>query len=404
MKRKLIEKRNLFLTVFLLPLLSFGQGYWTKEVFANNPAGRTSAVTFTCLNRAFLLGGDDSSFNTVEDFYELDIITKSWKKPKSKYPGMIGGGQVAFVVDSFAYIGLGYNSTYGCSKEFYKYDVTNDAFTKIATFPGAARFEGVAFSANGKGYVGLGMDDFGSVYSDFYEYDPKANTWRKIANFPGTARYSGVATSFKDKGIVGLGATASSTVLNDMYAYYSISGEWKKLDDFNIGGRYENVAFTFQGIPYIGLGFLEGVGIDKKLYQYDSFSGTWNLMEINNNFSGFSSSVLVFDDLFVVGFGKKNNTVLNTDFYSFKKWGLNISSLKYMTVQVYPNPCNDQLNIKLRESISESEISILDFSGKLLKDIELNTLNNEVVVNLNNFPQGLYFVKFKDQYIRFFKN
>jgi hypothetical protein len=164
------------------------------------------------------------------------------------------------------------------------------------------------------------------------------------------------------------------------------------------------VAFSFQGIPYIGLGFLEGVGIDKKLYQYDSFSGTWNLMEINNNFSGFSSSVLVFDDLFVVGFGKKNNTVLNTDFYSFKKWGLNISSLKNMTVQVYPNPCNDQLNIKLLESISESEISILDFSGKLLKGIKLDIGEDEVALNLDDFMPGLYFVKFKDQYIRFYKN
>ncbi len=397
-------KKIIVLYLLLMPLLSFGQGYWTKEVFANNPAGRSSAITFTCLNRAFLLGGGDSSFNTVEDFYELDINAKSWKKPKSNYPGMIGAGQVAFVVDSFAYVGLGYNSNYGCSKEFYKYDVINDAFTKIATFPGEARFESVAFTANGKGYVGLGMDDFGSVYSDFYEYDPKANTWKKIVDFPGTARYSGVATSFRENGIVGLGATAASTVLNDMYAYNTISREWKKLDDFNVGGRYENVAFTFQGIPYIGLGFLEAVGIDRKLYQYDSFSGSWNLMEINNNFIGFSSSVLVFDDLFVVGFGKKNNTVLNTDFYSFKKWGLNLSTLGNKSIQVYPNPCSSQLNIKLRESQSESEISIIDFSGKLLKDIKLKIGDNEVVVELDDFEQGLYFVKFKDQYVRFVKN
>lgn len=386
-----------------MPLLAFGQGYWTKEVLTNNPAGRSSTVTFTCLNRAFMLGGDDSSFNTLEDFYELDMKSKSWKKPKSVYPGIIGGGQVAFVVDSFAYIGLGYNSTYGCSKEFYKYDILKDAFTKIANFPGSARFEGVAFSANGKGYVGLGMDDFGAVLSDFYEYNPKTNSWKKITNFPGVARYSGIATSFKENGIVGLGATASSTVLNDLYSYNCIDGVWKKLADFNQGGRYENVAFSFQGIPYIGLGFLEGVGIDKKLYQYDSFTGTWNQMEINNNFLGFASSVFVFDDLFVVGFGKKNNTILNTDFYSFRKWGLDVPSIDKPWVKVYPNPCNKHLNIRLDGSMIDSKLSILDFSGKILKSIELRHGQDFIQVNIDDLIQGMYFVKFNNQYIRFFK-
>jgi N-acetylneuraminic acid mutarotase len=397
-------KKKILLNLIFMPLLAFGQGYWTKEVLTNNPAGRSSAVTFTCLNRSFVLGGDDSSFNTIDDFYELDINAKTWKKPKSKYPGKMGGGQVAFVVDSFAYIGLGYNSTYGCSYEFYKYDVLKDAFTKIANFPGSARFEGVAFSANGKGYVGLGMDDFGEVLSDFYEYNPKTNSWKKIANFPGTARYSGVATSFKENGIVGLGATAKLTVLNDLYSYNSIDGVWKKLDDFNVGGRYENVAFSYQGIPYIGLGFLEGVGIDKKLYQFDSFSGTWNLMEINNNFTGFSSSVFVFDDLFVVGFGKKNNTVLNTEFYSFRKWGMQLSSIEKPMIQVHPNPCNNQLIINLNELTNVSKLSILDYSGKLLMDIDLNLHPNSIIVDISNLAQGIYFVKMKDTNIRFVKN
>ncbi len=387
-----------------MPLLAFGQGYWTKEVLTNNPVGRSSAVTFTCLNRAFMLGGDDSSFTTIEDFYELDMNSKTWKKPKSKYPGIIGSGQVAFVVDSFAYIGLGYHSTYGCSKAFYKYDVLKDTFTKISNFPGSGRFEGVAFSANGKGYVGLGIDNLETVLSDFYEYNPKTNSWKKIANFPGVARYSAIATSFKENGIVGLGATASSTVLNDLYSYNAIDGVWKKLADFNVGGRYENVAFSFQGIPYIGLGFLEGVGIDKKLYQFDSFSGTWNLMEINNDFIGFASSVFVFDDLFVVGFGKKNNTVLNTEFYSFRKWGLDVKSTKKPTIQVYPNPCNSQLNIKLDGSIKVSKLSILDYTGKLLEDIDLNFHQNSITLDITHLLQGIYFVKMNEINIRFVKN
>jgi len=189
-----------------------------------------------------------------------------------------------------------------------------------------------------------------------------------------------------------------------LYSYNAIDGVWKKLADFNVGGRYENVAFSFQGIPYIGLGFLEGVGIDKNLYQYDSFSGTWNQIEINNNFLGFASSVFVFNDLFVVGFGKKNNTVLNTEFYSFRKWGLDVLSIKQQSTQIYPNPCNNELNIKLNGSKNVSKLIISDFAGKILKYIDLGLGQELVQVNLDDLIQGMYFVKLNDQYIRFVKN
>jgi hypothetical protein len=127
-------------------------------------------------------------------------------------------------------------------------------------------------------------------------------------------------------------------------------------------------------------------------------------MEINNNFTGFSSSVFVFDDLFVVGFGKKNNTVLNTEFYSFRKWGLQLSSIEKPMIQVHPNPCSNQLIINLNELTNVSKLSILDYSGKLLMDIDLNLHPNSITVDISNLAQGIYFVKMKDTNIRFVKN
>ncbi len=400
-------KKQLLFQLFLLPVLVFCQGNWSKVEFSNNPKSRMSALSFTCQNRVFLLGGEDSAFNTIEDFHELDLKLKSWKILKKNYPGRYANGQVAFVIDSFAYVGSGLNSNYGCLNTFYKYDVRKDTFYKIANLPGSARFEAVAFSANGFGYVGLGMDDLGTALADFYEYNPQKNTWKRIENFPGGPRYSAIGVSYNDIGIVGLGANSSqvnSKVFNDLYSYNAKIGVWKKLPDFNSGGRYENIAFNFQGVPFIGLGFLEGVGIDKKLYTFDSINENWDLIEINDDFLGFSSSAFVFDDMFIVGLGKKNNTEMNTNYYSFKKWGLKSNVLKTPQIQIFPNPASHNLVIISTNPIPTEDIKIFDIKGNKILDLEIHRIQDRIEINIENLVEGIYLIKIDDTTNKFIKS
>lgn len=360
----------------------FSQGYWTEELIFNSIPGRTSCVTFTLGNRAFVIGGADSSYSALDDMYELDVTSGSWVKLKTKYPGVASHSQVSFIIDTVAYIGLGYNPNYGCTRQFYRFDVLNDTFIPIATFPGTARFEAVAFSNNGKGYVGLGMDEFGSSYNDFYEYNPKTNSWKRLADFPGGFRYSAVATTFNEFGFVGLGAEGV-TVKNDLYSYNTLNGSWTKLGDFMTGGRYENIAFNFRGIPHIGFGFLDGVGIDQQLFRFDSASNKWVLMEINSEFKGFASSVLVFDDYFIVGFGKKNNTMLNTKFYRFTEWGLGSNRIINETdaMVVFPNPVDKTLFCKqgLQGIFEIYDLrGVLISTGEFKKELDVSLLSTGI--------------------------
>lgn len=382
---------------------AMSQGFWSKETLNNSPKSRFSATTFTCNNRAFLIGGADSSFNTVEDYLELDYKTKTWIKPKQGYPGSIGEGQVAFVIDSCAYIGLGFNSSFGCTKEFYKFDVSKDSFYKIATFPGNARYEAVAFTANKKGYCGLGMDEYGRCYTDFYEYNPVTNKWLKLADFPGGPRFSAIAINHKDSGFIGLGIDVNFNYKNDIYSYNCITNNWAKLANFGTGGRYENVAFSFQGIPYIGIGFLENVGIDKSIFQLDTNTGNWNKIELNNNFLGFASSVLVFDNQFIVGFGKKNNTDLNSEFYSFQKWGLTTQRINRDKIEISPNPFHDKLFIQPLIGATNSTLSIDNSIGQEIIKLNLTNLDSPTVIETSKLKPGLYYLKIDDRRFKLLK-
>jgi hypothetical protein len=73
-------------------------------------------------------------------------------------------------------------------------------------------------------------------------------------------------------------------------------------------------------------------------------------------------------------------------------------------VKVYPIPATDVLNIK--GALNDSQISIFDITGKLIKNMKLAKTN--LKIEISKFPKGLYFLKiYKDtayKVIRFTKN
>ncbi len=60
-------------------------------------------------------------------------------------------------------------------------------------------------------------------------------------------------------------------------------------------------------------------------------------------------------------------------------------------IQIYPNPATDQINIVLNTA-SNVEVSIIDITGKTLYALK-ETSNKTLVINTNDFANGIYFVK-----------
>lgn len=67
-----------------------------------------------------------------------------------------------------------------------------------------------------------------------------------------------------------------------------------------------------------------------------------------------------------------------------------------MLVQVFPNPTEDNFNIKINGLKESTELHIRDAIGKIVKKVNLNPLNGEIYqqVDLAAYAKGVYFLSF----------
>ena len=71
-----------------------------------------------------------------------------------------------------------------------------------------------------------------------------------------------------------------------------------------------------------------------------------------------------------------------------------VNDLKPTSISVYPNPSNDLINIKLDDN-QLSKIELYDITGKLL--FKKNLKANNYVLNIANYPSGIYLLKIFNQ-------
>ena len=72
---------------------------------------------------------------------------------------------------------------------------------------------------------------------------------------------------------------------------------------------------------------------------------------------------------------------------------------KDVSVQVYPIPARDNLNIAVRSDKSiRTEFKVFDMGGKMVKSqpVVLNSGNSNVAMNVSNLPSGEYVIRSTD--------
>jgi len=80
-----------------------------------------------------------------------------------------------------------------------------------------------------------------------------------------------------------------------------------------------------------------------------------------------------------------------------------ISGLK-PSLQVYPNPCNDFINIMLTQisAGNNTDVKIYDLVGNLVH-IEKVSTSNIITTNLSHLKSGVYFIKYSETYVKLIK-
>jgi len=111
---------------------------------------------------------------TVQKFVPIDGGPTGTWYPVTPFPVSSSGMAVAWDGDNYIYTGGTAASPYG--PQCFKFDVTTETFTAIASLPEGRGWAGGSF-INGKFYVFGGSNTSYQYTNTTYEYNPSSNTW-----------------------------------------------------------------------------------------------------------------------------------------------------------------------------------------------------------------------------------
>jgi len=263
---------------------------------------RASATSFTYLDKAYIcMGRSGWKVDFLKDLWEYDSQTDQWIR-KTDFPGAARVKAIGAVIGDKAYVGLGAIAPYTgpIYNDLWEYDLKNDTWKQVASFPGKAsndlfsaviddciyttegytetqfkpdtykydpktnewtrlkdcpvKRSGTAGFAIGKNfYVGTGFDS--ERYKDFYCYHTETDTWSRVADLP-KVRVLSKGISINGLGYIMLGrywngSLNGGRLLSDVVRYDPATNEWTKCGDFPGGARQNVVAFTINGKGYV---------------------------------------------------------------------------------------------------------------------------------------------------------
>jgi N-acetylneuraminic acid mutarotase len=291
---------------------------WIQK--ANFPTtGRSSLMGFSVNGMGYMGTGNNAPLQ--QDMYEYNPNTNSWTS-KANYGGGQQGVVCPFVIGNKAYGVGGSNTSNVNTNTLYEFDPILNTWTSKAVFLGGVRGNMASFVINNKAYVGTGEN--GTTFKDIYEYTPgttaSVNT-NIISSITATSASSGGTVtidggySITAKGVVwgtsanptvalatktndGSGTasfTSSITGLSAGTQYYyrayatnsqgtsygteytftttQTGGTWVRQTDFPMI-RDWNTGFTLGTKGYLALGY-DNVYYYKDLWEYDPSTCQW---------------------------------------------------------------------------------------------------------------------------------
>ncbi|WP_456462112.1 IPT/TIG domain-containing protein [Reichenbachiella sp.] len=304
-------------------VVDFDQQFDVNGIWRDGPSfsgeGRRSGVSFSMNGKGYIGLGIDALYSTsttisgkvFSDLWEFDPVSNSWTR-KSDFPGKARYYASSFVINNFAYVGIGLEGLTGNSccddpyRDFYKFDPASNTWSRIADFPTTIEgydiglIRAVSFSVNGKGYVGAGTTSGVSAskkYS-FYEYDPDLDQWNEIAN-PGKLGVNDCGFSYDNRGYVLLGS--------ELWQFEPTDYSWTRLADYPVAGSYGSTCFVIGDHAYVGSGAV-GLGtFQKNFYKYNFALDEWTEIQSLDALEIYEPFGFAIDDKGYVVCGTQDN-------------------------------------------------------------------------------------------------
>lgn len=184
----------------------------------------TDILSFSYQEKGYVIAsqGDNNNDIIVMEFNPIDL---SWVQ-KSNFPGTATTGMTHFILDGFAYIGMGDPnglSGFGAVNRFWKYDIENDSWISLSNFPEQGRRDAIGFTYDGKGYIGFGYrnENTGGItnFPSIWEYNVTNDEWMEKESFPISLSHKGYHFIFGNKLYFGGGYSSDFGNLSDFFRY-----------------------------------------------------------------------------------------------------------------------------------------------------------------------------------------
>lgn len=76
---------------------------------------------------------------------------------------------------------------------------------------------------------------------------------------------------------------------------------------------------------------------------------------------------------------------------------VNTSDYEKMALHLYPNPANDQINVRFSNNMHPGNFEIRDVSGKLIKTVVFEQITDQITIPVSDLSKGVYLMQFKGE-------
>ena len=379
--------------LLLTTFLGYGQteNYWVKKSdlgsdTTGNGLKRERAVAFTIDDFAYVGTGVDTAEHVLKDFWKYDPIANAWTQV-ADLPGSVRRNAVAFAIQGYGYVGTGVDSltatTPGSQKmtDFWRYDATLNSWSQISNMPGAGRYFATGFAIDSKGYVCCGKFGPNNYSNQLYEYKPTTDTWTQLPSFPGGVRYQLSSFVIDYKAYVGLG-TDQDMYRDDFWEFDATTNLWSPISPLPASERASAMTFSIGQRGFVCMGTNGGYLDD--LWEYNPFTDDWTSRAKYGGTRRKNGVGFTLNGLGYVGSGK-GYSGKKASFQEYHPVGVLGMDELDVAINIYPNPTQDQINIKSSSLLKE--IIVKDNYGK-----EVLRTTNYQNINVHHLMPGIYFV------------
>ncbi len=272
------------------------KGSWTMVYDSNLDGGFEEFIntTFTLGNITYVIMEDGTLYRYSHLNNTFEYVCKNLILAYSK---------IALIHNNKVYL-FSYDS-------LYLFDPVNQLFNRISTL-GKNLYFPSGFLIDDEIYIGLGLDQNQVYTKEFWCYNIANNTWKSIASFPGDYRANAFGITIGKKGYVGAGYNLIAVQypypkFKDMWCYDPGKDQWTQKETIPVSSNnlFDNYCTVLNDAAFYSRG--------KVFYRYNSTFDIWEEMsQLNTNYYLFS--VVLFQYKGKVFFLKCNSYMDNKYF------------------------------------------------------------------------------------------